>query len=102
MSLPIFQTNSKDISLLQTSWASQLNQLLAMPTNHGLILNNIELVPGSNVVNHKLGRKLQGWSVVRMKNAFVQIFDTQDTNQQSNLTLTLNSSGPGLIDLFVF
>lgn len=100
--LPIFNTQIKELSLLQTQWASEINPVLAQPLNSGLVLENITLVSGSNTINHKLGRKLQGWIVSRMKNGFVQLYDLQNTNQMSDKTLVLNSSGAGLIDLIVF
>ena len=102
MSLPIYQTQSKDLSMLQTNWAQQLNPVIELPTNQGVLLENVKLSTGDNVINHKLGRKLQGWQVVRMQDGFVQIYDKQNSNQMSNLTLVLNSSGTGTINLFVF
>lgn len=37
-----------------------------------------------------------------MIGGFVQIYDKQDTNLMQDLTLILNSSGAGLIDLIVY
>ena len=88
--------------LMQTQWASQINPVLSFPLNNARIIKNISLLSGNNNINHGLGRKLQGWFVTRMKNAFVQLYDLQDTNQMSDLTLILNSSGAGSIDLVVF
>lgn len=102
MALTIFNTQDKDLHLLQTSWSSQLNPLLSFALNNGLLLKNVVLSTGSNTINHKLGRNLQGWFVTRMRNAFVQIYDTQDSNQMQDKTLTLNSSGSCTIDLIVF
>jgi len=100
--LPIFQSESKEMSLLQTQWASQINPILALPQSKSIILKDVSLVSGDNVINHRLGRKLQGWVVTRMKDSFVQLYDKQSTNNMSDLTLVLNSSGSGLIDLEVF
>lgn len=47
--------------LLQTQWASQLNPLLANPVNSASLLTNIQLVVGTNVLNHLLGQVQQGW-----------------------------------------
>lgn len=101
MSLPIFQTASKDLSLLQTNWAQQLNPVIQLPINSGSILQNILLSTGLNVVNHKLGRKLQGWFIVR-QNAVANVYDSQDVNPYPDLTLFLNSSADVMINLFVF
>ena len=101
MSLPIFQTILKDLSLMQTKWASIINPILAAPIVNGLLLNNVSLVSGDNTINHRLGRKLQGWIVVG-KNANANIYDKQSTNTMPELTLVLNSSGTLTVNLWVF
>jgi hypothetical protein len=102
MSLPIFNTSLKDLSMMQTNWASQLNPLLSNPIVNGLILKNIPLSSGSNVINHTLGRNLQGWVVTRMQNAFAELYDTQNINTMPNLTLFLHSNAAVVVDLLVF
>ena len=102
MALPIYITSSKDLQLMQNAWSQQINPVIELPTNQGIILENVILTTGDNVINHKLGRKLQGWQVVRMQDGFVQLYDKQNSNQMSNLTLVLNSSGTGKVNLFVF
>ena len=88
-------------SMLQTKWASILNPLLGNPSNNASILPKISLLTGSNVVNHKLGKKLQGWSIVRQRSA-ANIYDDQDANQSPDLTLVLVSSADVVVDLQVF
>lgn len=82
-------------------WASILNPIVANPANNSILLKNIQLAVGTNVINHKLGRNLQGWSIVR-KRASADLYDTQDTNQMPNLTLTLVSDAIVTVDLMVF
>jgi hypothetical protein len=101
MTLPIFQTSSKDLSLLQTNWSTQINPVLAQPMAQGLFVKNVTLNTGSNVLNHRLGRRLQGWIITRIR-ALATIYDTQDTNQQPDLTLVLVSSATVQVDLYVF
>ena len=86
---------------MQNSWASQINPLLTNPTLNNLVLKNITLVTGSNTVNHRLGRKLQGWSIVRQRSA-ASVYDSQDSNSNSSLTLILVSSANVSVDLIVF
>jgi len=87
---------------MQTVWAQQIVPIIEAPINQGIVLTNVSLVAGANVVNHLLGRKLQGWNVVRMRSTFSEIYDTQDSNSQPGLTLLLNSSVPVVVDLYVF
>lgn len=99
--LPNFQNDDKDFQLMQNSWSSKLNPLIANPMNSVSILKNVVLAIGSNTINHKLGKKLTGWQIVRQR-ASATIYDNQDNNQSPALTLVLISSGAVTIDLAVF
>lgn len=101
MSLPIYNTALKELSMLQTQWSSQLNPLLIAPLASGHILTQIALVSGSNNIHHKLGRTLQGWFIVRQR-AAASIYDTQDANLTPTVTLQLHASAPVKVDIFVF
>ena len=89
------------LDMMQTAWAQQLNPIIANPTIDNLILKNISLVAGVNVINHKLSRTLQGWKPVRVRGPSI-IYDQQDSNQNPQLTLVLVASAPVVIDLEVF
>lgn len=84
-----------------TLWASQLDPILASPQNNSSILKSVPLISGSNVVNHLLGKNLQGWKLVRQR-AAATIYDAQDSNQTPALTLVLVSSAPVVVDIEVF
>lgn len=86
----------------QVKWASILNPLLSNPALASIVLESISLATGANVINHKLGRRLQGWKIVRMRNNFSQVYDTQDANPTPQLTLNLNASADVVVDLEVF
>lgn len=101
MALPVFQTTLRELSMLQTSWTSQLNPLLADPLIQGHLLQSVTLTSGSNTISHKLGRALVGWIPTRVR-ASATFFDTQDSNQQADLTLLLTSSANVVVDLYVF
>lgn len=101
MSLPIFHTDDKDFQLMQTGWAQQLNPVIELPLNKGIILSNVVLTTGSNTVNHKLGRKLQGWVITRIRSN-ATVYDTQDLNNTPQLNLLLTASGNVTVDLLVF
>lgn len=90
-----------NLDIMQTTWAQQLNPIIENPLIKGLILPNITVSIGNNVINHKLGRKLQGWYIVR-KRAAAEIYDQQDSNQTPQLTLNLVSDATAIIDLAVF
>jgi len=100
-SLPIFTTDDKDISLLQTNWAKELNPLLKNAALQGVLLPAQALVAGQTAVNHRLGRKLQGWMICRQRGP-AAIYDNQDANPNSNLTLWLVSDTNVSVDIYVF
>jgi|LakMenEpi03Aug12_release.lakeMendotaPanAssembly.Ray.scaffolds.fasta_scaffold04620_26 hypothetical protein len=101
MSLPIYKSDDQSLMLMQTAWASSINPILALPTNNGVTLQSVVLKAGDNTIDHKLGRVLQGWMLVRVRAAAV-IYDKQDSNQVKSRTLILNSSAPVTVDLYVF
>lgn len=101
MGLPSYYTNDVSLSLLQSNWASLLDPLLDNPITKGLILENVQLVSGTNTINHKLGRKLKGWWIVRQR-AAAAIYDTQDTNPTPAVNLKLTSDANVSVDILVF
>lgn len=86
---------------MQTKWANQINPVLRNPTINTLVLQDVSLSTGANSISHKLGRRLQGWYITRIR-ASATVYDTQDTNQTPQLTLNLVSSAPVVVDLVVF
>jgi hypothetical protein len=101
MGLPSYYTTDVSLTLLQSNWASLLDPLLDQLITKGQILENIQLANGANTINHKLGRKLLGWFIVRQR-ALASIYDTQDTNPTPAVTLRLTSDASVKVDIFVF
>jgi len=89
------------LDLMQNQWASQINPVIDNPLSKPIFLKNVLLTTGTNTINHKLGRPLQGWFTTRVR-ASVTIYDQQDTNQTPGLTLVLVASAPASVDLGVF
>jgi len=99
--LPTFQSDVREFQLMQSSWATAINPVLAAPANKSILIKNVSLAIGSNSINHNLGRVLQGWSIIR-KRGPANIYDTQDQNQMPALTLTLVSDTAVVVDIEVF
>jgi hypothetical protein len=83
---------------MQTQWKSQIQPALNNPLNNGVVLTNITLAIGDNVINHKLQRMQQGWIITDITGA-ATIYRDAPFN---TLTLTLNSSAIVTINLLVF
>lgn len=86
---------------MSTRWASIIEPVLNASIVNGQLLENVALINGTTIVNHRLGRKLIGWIVVG-RNAASTIYDNQATNQRPQLTLSLTSNAAVTCTLWVF
>lgn len=84
--------------LLQVQWAAILDPVINNPVNNVNILKNISLFAGVNVINHKLGRKQQGWFLTDVQ-APATIYRSEDFN---STTLTLTSDALVVCNIGVF
>lgn len=100
--IPLVQTTDRTINQLQQNIAQAVQPLLSNAQNLGGLLTSISLNVGSNTINHGLDRTLQGWSIVRLRSTFAQIYDTQDSNQSPSKTLLLTSDTAVVVDIYVF
>lgn len=91
-----------NLDMMQNRWATILEPIINNPVNNSVLLKNVPIITGTNVINHKLGRNLQGWMVTRMRSVYAQLYDLQDSNQIPGLTLVLVSDQDLTIDLVVF
>ncbi len=98
MSLPLILSDNSSLNLLQTRWKSELDPFLKSPFANGFLLKNLQLITGTNTINHLLGRMMQGWTIVDLNNP-ISIYRSKPLNE---LTLTLTTNGPAMIALWVF
>lgn len=98
MQLPIFKDDNKNLMQMQNRWASIINPMLSNPLAQPNILENVSLATGVNVINHKLGRKMQGWFLTDIT-GIATIYRSAAMN---DLTLTLTVSAPITANIGVF
>lgn len=79
-------------------WASAINPLLSNPINNSILLPNIALKVGVNVINHGLGHMMTGWQIVDI-DGLAEIYRSAPMN---SLTLTLTSSAAVNCEIEVF
>jgi hypothetical protein len=96
--LPVLQSKVGELTMMQTRWASLIEPVLSQPFNNGVLLQEVELSTGTNKINHKLGRKPQGWVVVD-RNTAATVYRSAPFNA---LTLTLTASAGVTVSLHVF
>jgi len=95
-------TASRDLNLVQDNVEEAIGDLGNNSFFNGIILKDIELTSGQdNIISHKLGRKLIGWTLVR-KRGLGDVYDLQDSNSTPFLTLILRTSVSVTVDIRVF
>lgn len=65
-------------------------------------LTNVQLVAGTNIIPHTLGKTLTGWYITRYRNTAATIYDTQDSNSNKNTYLQLVSDTTISVDILVY
>lgn len=100
---PLRQVHSTDrvLQQIQTALKDYTTQLNGVQILDGQLLENVSLAVGANSIDHKLGRVLNGWFIVR-KSAAGDVYDTQDSNSNKNRTLQLVSSAAMTVSIWVF
>ncbi len=83
---------------ITTRWKVLIDPLLANPLNNASILVGVQLAIGATVINHKLGRPMQGWMILDIDGA-ATVYRSAPMN---HLTLTLTSDAAVTITLGVF
>lgn len=99
MPLNLFNDSDQTYMLQQKQWKSELDPLLSNPLTQGSLLKSINLTANTAlVINHYLGRQMQGWFIVD-NTSFCEIKRTAPLNNQ---TLTLEANANTTISLWVF
>lgn len=93
--LPLIVSKLSDLA---PKWKSILDPVIAAPMSNVSILSNISLAVGNTVINHKLGRQMQGWFITDINGSAV-IYRSAALN---DLTITLHSSAAVTVSLGVF
>jgi len=101
ITIPYQQTDSRQVNQFQQALKQALQPLTSQPQSEGIILTQVALVAGTNTIPTMINRKLQGWSLVRVRAAST-VYDTQDSNPNPFQTLVLVASAPVVVDIFVF
>jgi hypothetical protein len=96
--LPYLQTSDPELNQLQTKWKSQLDPVLAQALAQGIVLKSVKIATGQTILNHLLGRVLQGFFLTDINGA-ATIYRSAPKNA---LTLTLTSNASVTADIFVF
>jgi len=97
MSFAKVQTQSRELNQVQSNIATFLQTYATNPLLNGAFVNDQDLISGSTVIYHNLGRQLQGWIVTNIDGS-ASIYSTGFDDS----TLTLSSSAAVTVNLYVF
>lgn len=94
MQLPLLP----DFSRLTTRWKSILDPLLKNPLNGVSVLKDVDLVIGSNTINHLLAQVQQGWFLVDIQGV-AKVYRSKPFNDK---TLVLVSDADVTVSIGVY
>jgi hypothetical protein len=93
--------NDDEVSRFQENVAQSIDSITFSPIIDGIILHNVPIVIGDNIINHKLQRDLTGWVII-LKDTAANIYDKQNEITRKELFLKLNSDAVTTVDIWVF
>lgn len=88
---------SDELNKIQDNISYALDPIIGSPIINGVLLKNVVLKAGLNIVDHKLGRVPQGWIVVSP-----QANESMWSSGQTGSSLLINASGPITSSFWVF
>jgi len=91
-----------DLVQVQENIEQTFKSVLSVPLLNGRLLTDIQLITGqTNRVEHKLGRNMIGYIIVR-KNAAATIYDTKSSKVADQGFLLLSTSTNTITDIWIF
>jgi len=102
--IPSFKkTRTDDASLRQVQDSIDLvfGQIIRRKILDGVLIENVSLVSGTNIVSHTLGRPINGFLVVR-RNANEEVWNSTTDRINESLAVALDASGTVTVSLWFF
>lgn len=85
------------LDIILSKWKSILDPVIASPMA-GVSILDVTLINGTNVINHRLGKKMAGWFLVDIQGAAV-IYRNAPFNELT-LSLSCNAAVSASIGVF--
>ena len=101
MAVNVLRTGDDRVDRFQEQVRQAFKELASLDVLRGRRIENVDVTTSGVTLQHGLGRKLLGWTLVRMR-ADARVWDLQDSNQTPDKTLVLKASAPATVDLWVF
>lgn len=98
--VPFLPTGDEISDRIQKGQTDQVNRIGKIPFNNGILLESVSLASGNTDVSHKLGRKFQGYLILK-QTASATIYNNQGSTDDTKF-LRLNASGATTVNIWVF
>lgn len=95
------RSENSDIRQIQDAIALVIDQISSKDILDGILVEDISLVSGVNLVSHKLDRAPKGFIVVA-RNANQNVWNGVSTRAVSNLNMALQCSGSVKVSIWFF
>ena len=76
---------------IEQAVANTLDPIVAIPWMGGVLLEDVSLTSGANTIDHKLGREIRGWFVVRIQGA-TATYPVETASDSTSLSLTIGAN----------
>lgn len=97
----MLQHPDRIVNQIQANVIQTFNQIAGNVLLDAMLIEDVALTSGANVIDHGLGRTLRGWFIIR-RNGTATVYDTQATNTLADKTLNLTASASVTVSLMVF
>lgn len=86
---------------LQDNIANSFNQFERLPQLDSTIVKDVAITTNDTFVEHRLGREVQGWQLVR-QNANAVVYESSTVNAQPSSTIILKASANCTVSILFF
>lgn len=94
-------TDSREQNQVQSNTEQALAPLVRNPLNNGVLLRDVVLAVGNNIIEHKMLRKPLGY-IITSQSGVSNFYDNLSLDVETKLNFNLNSSAAVTVSLWVF
>lgn len=94
-------SGEQEVTRLQSHIKTTLNPLLELPISDGILIKNLTINTSDTLIDHKLGRKPEGFLITRLRTNAV-IYESATSNDEDNRMIILIASATATADIYFF
>ena len=94
-------SKEQEVTRLQSHLKTVLNPLLELPISDGVLSKDLTVNTTDTLIEHKLGRKPEGFLITRLKSNSV-IYESATANDEAARLIILIASAAATADIYFF